>query len=68
MDLLSAEIQLTRLNEVIKCKDFGSLNRLLSVTSVVVKFCQLLDKLHPEATNHLQDMNFKAEQLWIMDA
>ena len=55
------------LSQIVKCEDFSSLDRLLSVTALVLKFCQRLQsKVQPEAAASSYDENSKAEELWIL--
>ena len=57
------------LSQIVKCKDFSSLDRLLSVTALVLKFCQRLQsKVQPEAAASSYDENSKAEELWILES
>ena len=51
-----------RLDHVMSCQDFSSLNRLLATTMLVLKFCQLLlDKFYSIVTTDTLDLRAKAE-------
>ena len=53
------------IEEILKCEDFSSLCRLLSVTAHVLKFCHiLLRKVSPD-TAVTSDFLSIAETLWI---
>ena len=66
--LLSTEHS-TGVSEVMKCEDFSCLDRLLSVTALVVNFGQiLLSKIRLPADSPSLDETRKCEVLWIIDA
>ena len=51
------------------CERFSSLDRLLSTTALVLKFCQiLLDRIRPEDSTDCSDVNDMAEQRWIIES
>ena len=54
------------IDQLLKCEDFSSLHRLLSVTAHVLKFCNLLlSKVRPDTASADPDVLFRAEGLWI---
>ena len=56
------------IDQLIRCEDFSSLHRLLSVTAKVLKFCQiLLRKIrHNGVVNATPDNCAEGEILWIV--
>ena len=59
---------MARLSHIFDCGRFSSLDRLLSVTAVVLKFCQMLrDKVHCGESSNSCDLKAEAEQLWILE-
>lgn len=55
------------LGQIMNCEDFGTLNRLLQVTSQILKFCRILQhKLPPETSE--ADNTARAEMLWIIES
>ena len=57
------------IGQIIRCENFSSLTRLLTVTAHVLKFCQLLcDKVHPDSEITTQDEFVEAESLWITES
>ena len=59
------------LSEIIDCENYSSLDRLFSVTSLVLKFCKiLLSKIRPrsQASNHGHcSKGTTAEELWLLE-
>ena len=54
----------TDLSDILNCKDYGSSDRLLSITALVSRFCQKLkSKINPEIAAALFDEDAKAEEL-----
>ena len=60
--------RLIRLSEIIRCENFNSLDRRLSVTALVLRFCRLLhNTICPEVASHPHDEVCRAEELWILE-
>ena len=59
----------TGLGQIMDCKEFSSLDRLLSTTDVVLRFCKiLLDQSRPNgAATSNSATNLTAEELWILE-
>ena len=59
------------LSEIIDCENYSSLDRLFSVTSLVLKFCKiLLSKIRPrsQASNHGHcSKGTTAEEFWLLE-
>ena len=54
------------IDQLLKCEDFSSLHRLLSVTSHVLRFCNLLlSKVRPDTATADPDVLSRAEGLWV---
>ena len=65
--LLSVERSIG-LSKIIRCENFSSLNRLLSVTVMVLRFCRLFHStIRPEAASDPYDEVCRAEELWILE-
>ena len=57
------------IGQLMKCKDYSSFHRLLSVTSVVVRFCRtLLGKVRRGDVAATPDDLTRAETLWIAES
>jgi hypothetical protein len=55
------------IERIMSCEDFSSLRRLVSVTSLVLKFCKiLLSKVRPSAVDTISNFETTAETLWIV--
>ena len=57
-----------RLRNNLECEKFSSLDRLLTITVLVLRLCWLLiSKIRPEEALNTQDLRAEAERLWILD-
>lgn len=58
----------SRLSQMIDCKKFGSFERLISTTALVLKFCRiLLSKVRRNNIEESCDLNAEAEHRWILE-
>ena len=59
-----------RLSKIINCKNFGSFERLIRTTSLVLKFCRiLLDRVHDSSNSGDSfDARAEAEHIWILES
>ena len=58
----------SRLSQIIDCKKFGSLERLITTTSLVLKFCKmLLNKVRASDPEDSYDPRAEAEYRWILE-
>ena len=58
----------TKLSQMIDCKKFGSFERLISTTALVLKFGRiLLNKIRPNNTKESCDLKAEAEHRWILE-
>ena len=56
------------LRNIFNCEDFSSIDRLLRVTALVLKFCRLLrTKTCPDAAASVHDDDVNAEERWISE-
>ena len=56
------------LSHIFSCEDFSSIDRLLTVTALVLKFCQILrTKTCPDVAAGVYDDDANAERLWILE-
>lgn len=56
------------LSQVMDCEKFGSMERLIHTTSLVVQFCwKLLDGIHGNLTQDYTNSKAEAELLWILE-
>ena len=54
------------LSNIFNCEDFSSIDQLLMVTALVLKFCRLLrTKTCPDAAASVHDDDVNAEEQWI---
>ena len=57
-----------RLSQIIVCEKFGSIERLISTSALVLKFCRkLLNKVRADDTTESYDPKAEAERLWILE-
>ena len=65
---LTTTVDDTGIDQVISCEDFSSLDRLLTVTTVVLKFCViLLDRIRPDDSPTSGIRKGIADELWIAE-
>ena len=65
---LLATNEVTGLSQIMDCTQFSSLDRLCSVTALVLKFCtNLLAKIRPEVTASCGHTKRTAEEWWIAE-
>ena len=65
---LMTTVDATGIGQVICCEDFSSLDRLLAVTTLVLKFCGiLLDRIRPEDSPASGIRKVTADELWIAE-
>ena len=58
----------TRLSQMIDCKKFGSFERLISTTALLLKFCRIiLNKVRRNNNEESCDLNAEAEHRWILE-
>ena len=65
---LMTTVDATGINQVINCEDFSSFDRVLAVTTLVLKFCViLLDRIRPDDSPTSGIRKTKADELWIAE-
>jgi len=57
------------LGRLLKCEDFSSFHRLISVTAIVLKFCRiLLERIWLKSSTSVHDDQIRAEILWLTES
>ena len=57
------------IGQLLKCEDFSSFRRLIAVTAIVLKVCQIFLKcIRPEPSTCIYDDQTRAEILWLVES